>query len=84
MMDFPFSYSLPSPNFKQKLTKWAHANFQFLALFQGNDYQYPEEPFADFFFAGNQELSENEIWDESVQKVKVGIVGYDFNCRLRV
>ncbi len=82
MMDFPFSYSLSSPNFKQKLTKWAHAHFQFLALFQGNDYQYPEEPFADFFFAGNQELTENEIWDKSVQKVKVGIVGYDFKNQI--
>ncbi|MBN3583430.1 anthranilate synthase component I family protein [Algoriphagus aestuarii] len=82
MMDFPYAYPVPFPDFKQKLSKWAKANFQFLALFQGNNYQYPEEPFSDFFFAGNQKLTESEIWDKSVKKVKIGIIGYDFKNQI--
>jgi len=75
-----FSYSLSFPLWKEKLACWADKNYSFFAFTLGNDHQYPEGPFDSFFFAGNKELTEKEIW--SKDGFKVGIIGYDFKNQI--
>lgn len=61
---------------------WANSNFDFFAYLDGNAYPYPSEPFENLFFAGNQELTESEIWNEVRKQFKVGIIGYDYKNQL--
>ncbi|WP_236032792.1 anthranilate synthase component I family protein [Algoriphagus pacificus] len=61
---------------------WANSNFDFFAYLDGNASPYPSEPFQNLFFAGSQELSESEIWNESRKQFKVGIIGYDYKNQL--
>ncbi|WP_232825685.1 anthranilate synthase component I family protein [Algoriphagus litoralis] len=68
------------PKWKEKLSYWAEEKFQFIALTQGNDHDYPQGPFDNLFFAGNTELSEDELWQS--QLFKVGIFGYDFKNQI--
>lgn len=78
----PLVYPVPSPLWIEKLCRWADANFDFFALTDGNGHQYPEEPFATRFFAGNTPLPERELWSKPADFKKVGIIGYDFKNRL--
>ncbi|MFN4000236.1 anthranilate synthase component I family protein [Algoriphagus sp.] len=80
MIKYPFSYPLTFPFWKEKLAYWADKNFSFFAFTLGNDHQYPEGPFDSYFFGGNKELSEKEIW--SKEGFKVGIIGYDFKNQI--
>lgn len=82
MNEFSFSYRLDFPNWKQKLISWANLNFDYLALFQGNNYQYPEQPFQDFLYLGNSRLTEKEIWNNQLKIAKIGIIGYDFKNQI--
>lgn len=77
-----FIYPIPDPKWIEKLCRWADQNFDFLALTNGNGYDYPEGAFAHRFFAGSYQLAENELWSESSDHKKVGIIGYDFKNRL--
>ncbi|TXD75433.1 anthranilate synthase component I family protein [Algoriphagus ratkowskyi] len=56
--------------------------YDFFAFTNGNGYDYPEAPFSTRFFAGNTQLSPSEIWSETNNFKKVGIIGYDFKNRL--
>ncbi len=80
MQTYLFFYPLDFPLWREKLAYWADKNFQFFALAQGNDHQYPEGPFDSNFYAGNKELNEKELW--SKDGFKVGIIGYDFKNRV--
>lgn len=73
---YPISFSF----WKEKLAYWADKNFRFFALAQGNDHQYPEGPFDSYFYAGNKELTEKELWSKN--GFKVGIIGYDFKNQI--
>ena len=79
MKSTPFIYPLPDPLWIEKLCRWADAHFDFFAFTNGNGHEYPEEPFATRFFAGNNQLTESELWSESTDFKKVGVIGYDFN-----
>jgi para-aminobenzoate synthetase component I len=76
MNEYPYFFPISFPYWKEKLAYWADKKFLFFALAQGNDHQYPHEPFESRFFAGNKELAKNEIWGKDT--FKVGIIGYDF------
>lgn len=82
MTEFNYSYRPTFSNWKQKLIYWAKSNYQFLALFQGNNYSFPEDPFQDLFFAGNQELAEDDLWNDQFSKPKIGIIGYDYKNQI--
>lgn len=77
-----FIYPVTDPNWIEKLCRWADAHFDFFAFTNGNSYEYPEEPFATRFHAGNNQLTETEIWSKSASFKKVGIIGYDFKNHL--
>lgn len=80
MSNYPFFYPLEFPFWREKLAFWADKNYSFFAFTLGNNHQYPEGPFDSFFFAGNKELTEKEIW--SKDGFKVGIIGYDFKNQI--
>ncbi|SEG09919.1 anthranilate synthase component I family protein [Algoriphagus boritolerans] len=80
MKSYPFFYSLYSSRWEEKLCLWADKNFRFFAFTSGNNHVYPSQPFDSFFFAGNKELSESEIWQ--TVKLKVGVIGYDYKNRI--
>lgn len=82
MNNFKFSYTPEFPDWKKKLLYWAKSNYAFVALSQGNNYSYPEDPFQNYFFAGNQELTEEQVWDDQFKKFKIGIFGYDLKNRI--
>jgi len=82
MKSTSFTYPLVDPSWIEKLFRWADTRYDFFAFTNGNKYEYPEEPFATRFFAGNKQLTENETWTESTNFQKVGIIGYDFKNRL--
>lgn len=82
MASFPFSYTLPGPQWVRKLTYWASQEFAFLAYFNGNDYSYPKGNFGNIFFAGNKSITSKELWNPSNGIFKVGIIGYDFKNNL--
>jgi len=82
MKSSPIVYPIPDSLWIEKLCRWADVNFDFFALTNGNGHHYPEEPFATRFFAGNMPLSESELWSETTDFKKVGIIGYDFKNRL--
>ncbi|MBN3519741.1 anthranilate synthase component I family protein [Algoriphagus lutimaris] len=82
MNEYPFSYRLDFPNWKQKLICWVNKNYDYLALFQGNGYEYPEGPFQDFLFVANTQLTEEELWDDQRNVAKVGIFGYDLKNQI--
>jgi para-aminobenzoate synthetase component 1 len=75
-----FSYPMSFPFWKEKLAYWADKKFRFFAFTLGNNHQYPEGPFDSYFFAGNIELPEKEIWEKD--RFKVGIIGYDFKNQI--
>ncbi|MEP0713992.1 anthranilate synthase component I family protein [Algoriphagus sp.] len=77
-----YSYAIPSPQWIEKLCRWADTHYEFFALTNGNSYEYPESPFSSQFFAGNRLLTESEIWGENLHFRKVGIIGYDFKNHL--
>lgn len=80
MQTYPFYYPLDFPFWREKLAYWADKNFSFFAFTLGNNHQYPQGPFDSLFFAGNQELSENDLWNRD--GLKVGIIGYDFKNQI--
>lgn len=82
MAAFPFSYIIPETNWVQKLSYWASQEFQYFAYFNGNEYAYPKGNFGVFFFAGHKSLNPNDLWDFSISRFKVGIIGYDFKNKL--
>lgn len=82
MKSTDFIYQLQDSSLVEKLCRWADKNYDFFAFTNGNKYEYPEEPFATRFFAGNKQLTEKEIWTESISFKKVGIISYDFKNRL--
>lgn len=82
MNEYLFSYRPEFPNWKQKLISWANNHFDYLALFQGNGYEYPEGPFQDSLFVGNTQLTEQELWDDQRNITKVGILGYDLKNQI--
>lgn len=82
MKSTAFVYPLPDPLWIEKLCRWADAHFDFFAFTNGNGHKYPEEPFATRFFIGNNQLTESELWSESADFKKVGVIGYDFKNRL--
>ncbi|MEB2777587.1 anthranilate synthase component I family protein [Algoriphagus sp. D3-2-R+10] len=82
MKSASFVYPIADPVWIEKLCRWADVHFDFFAYTNGNDHQYPEAPFTTRFFAGNNQLTEKEIWSESCGFKKVGIIGYDFKNQL--
>ena len=76
MSEYPFFQSINFPRWKEKLLFWAAHRYPFLALTQGNNHSYPNNPFDLLFFAGKNELTAEEVWEK--QSFKVGIIGYDF------
>lgn len=80
MSDYPFFHDLTFPRWKEKLLYWAEVKFPFFALTLGNDHDYPQQAFESYFFAGNRQLTEEEVWQN--QLFKVGIIGYDFKNRV--
>lgn len=78
MKPYPHFYELPQHQILPSLFHWAASKFEYIAYFNGNNYEYPEGPFEDLFFAGNKTLSEEELFDEGSGKEKVGILGYDY------
>ncbi|PZX55751.1 anthranilate synthase component I family protein [Algoriphagus chordae] len=82
MQNSSYVYPIKDPNWVEKLCRWADLHYDFFAYSNGNDYQYPEAPIATAFYAGNKELTEEEIWCEYSSFKKVGIIGYDFKNRL--
>ncbi|SFT86085.1 para-aminobenzoate synthetase component 1 [Algoriphagus locisalis] len=78
------SYTYPIPNlfWIEKLCRWADLHFDFFAYTNGNEHQYPEGSFATKFYAGNRQLTEEELWSDYAGFKKVGIIGYDFKNRL--
>lgn len=77
-----YVYPIPAPSWIEKLCRWADEHFDFFAFTNGNNHHYPEGPFSTHFYAGNKQLAEPEIWNESSNFKKVGIIGYDFKNRL--
>ncbi|HSF53396.1 MAG TPA: anthranilate synthase component I family protein [Algoriphagus sp.] len=53
-----------------------------MAYFEGNGHAYPQQPFENLFFAGNEVLVEKELFENSSGKEKVGIIGYDFKNQI--
>ncbi len=82
MKSTSFNYPITDSNWIEKLCRWADAHYEFFAFTNGNSYEYPEQPFATRFLAGNNQLTEKEIWAESTGLKKVGIIGYDFKNKL--
>lgn len=80
MRTYQFFYPFDSPLWMAKLATWAESKFSYFAITLGNNYQYPNEPFESYFFAGNEELTENELWQSEL--FKVGIIGYDFKNQI--
>lgn len=80
MQSYPYFYTLDFPFWREKLAAWADGKFPFFAITLGNNHLYPQGPFDSLFFAGNKELTENEIWSQG--SFKVGIIGYDFKNKI--
>lgn len=77
-----YQYPIPNSTWIQKLCIWANEKYSYFAFLNGNDYNYPEDPFETRFLAGNRLLSENDIWDTKCSFPRVGILGYDFKNQL--
>jgi para-aminobenzoate synthetase component 1 len=80
MKSFPFFYPISFPRWKEKLLYWADSRFSYFAFTQGNEHSYSQNPFDSCFFAGNRELTENDLWQKEI--FKVGILGYDFKNQI--
>ena len=78
MKSSSYIYPIPESRWIEKLCRWADKKFDFFALTDGNDYNYPNEPFKFRFLAGNKSITPSELWDPNLKITKVGIVGYDF------
>ena len=78
MKAYPHFYPFQKDQIVPVLLHWASQKFDFLAFFEGNGHSYPQSPFDNLFFAGNKELSEKDLFDNSPGREKVGILGYDF------
>lgn len=82
MKSASFIYPITDPHWIEKLCRWADTNFDFFAFTNGNGHPYPEDSFSTRFFAGNNQLTEKEVWCTSSNFKKIGIIGYDFKNRL--
>lgn len=82
MKAYPHFYSCPKNSYLPSLLFWASENFEFLAYFDGNGHDYPQTAFDNRLFAGSRILNEDEFFDDSTKKEKVGILGYDFKNRI--
>lgn len=80
MSAYPFFYPITFPQWKEKLLYWADSRFSYFALTQGNEHSYPQNPFDSCLFAGNKELSKNDLWQK--RAFKVGVLGYDFKNQI--
>ncbi|OOG77182.1 anthranilate synthase component I family protein [Algoriphagus sp. A40] len=82
MKNYSHFYSFPKAKLLPLLLHWGAGKFDFLAYFEGNSHAYPRDPFDNLFFAGNKGLLENELFENSLHKEKVGIIGYDFKNQI--
>lgn len=77
-----FTYSIPEPDWIQKLCVWADSNFPYFAFQNGNSFEYPYNAFETRFLAGSRLLNPKEIFETREEIIKVGIISYDFKNQL--
>lgn len=82
MLEFNFKYYPKFAFWKQKLIYWAEKQYASLSYFDGNNYTYPQQPFANLLFAWNKKIDENDLWNDQFNQVKIGIIAYDFKNSL--
>ncbi|WP_296698664.1 anthranilate synthase component I family protein [Algoriphagus sp.] len=61
---------------------WVSQQYDYLSYFDGNNYTYPQKAFSNLLFAGNKKINEDDLWNEQLNLVKIGIIGYDFKNSL--
>ncbi len=82
MKAYPHFYPISKSRLIPNLLFWAAEKFNFLAYFEGNGHTYPEGAFKNLFFAGDNQLTEGELFETTTRKEKVGILGYDFKNKI--
>jgi para-aminobenzoate synthetase component 1 len=78
MKAYPYFHPFSNDRLIPILLYWSSQNFDFVAYFDGNGHSYPQGPFQNLLFAGNKEVTEDELFGPSSGKEKVGVLGYDF------
>ncbi|MGY6523036.1 MAG: anthranilate synthase component I family protein [Mongoliitalea sp.] len=69
-----------SIQFLYKALDWTQGNFPYMALFHGNDVEYPQGTFPKAIFAGYEAKSLDELTKTNVPTI--GILSYDYKNQL--
>ncbi|WP_245578707.1 anthranilate synthase component I family protein [Algoriphagus vanfongensis] len=81
MIERQHSYQLTSPSALTQVVEWVNLTYPFFCLTTGHQQDYPRGTFPDQILAGNKELTQEDLWKSTKNKL-AGIISYDYKNQL--
>lgn len=81
MIERQHSYQLTSPSVLTQVVEWVNQTYPFFCLTTGHQQDYPRGTFPDQILAGKKELTQENLWKSSKNKL-AGIFSYDYKNQL--